>query len=123
MDSLARHTDPGFPALLCCLQRDRPCGTPHLAGVSEMVIEASPSGATPIRGAREMTAAARLHYGIEAEWRKRAIGVVPAQPKARPEGQRQHSASPNETLLKSGTKNIILRIGLDTCDLSPGQTS
>lgn len=25
---------------------------------------------------------------IEAEWRKRALGVVPAQPKARPEGQR-----------------------------------
>lgn len=25
---------------------------------------------------------------IEAEWRKRAAGVVPAQPKARPEGQR-----------------------------------
>ncbi|WP_315053396.1 HNH endonuclease [Nitrobacter sp.] len=27
-------------------------------------------------------------YGIEAEWRKRALGVVPAQPKARPGGQR-----------------------------------
>jgi hypothetical protein len=25
---------------------------------------------------------------IEAEWRKHAAGVVPAQPKARPEGQR-----------------------------------
>jgi hypothetical protein len=25
---------------------------------------------------------------IEAEWRKNAAGVVPAQPKARPEGQR-----------------------------------
>lgn len=30
-----------------------------------------------------------LRYGIEAEWRKRALGVVPAQPKARPGGQRQ----------------------------------
>lgn len=29
-----------------------------------------------------------MRYGIEAEWRKRAIGVVPAQPKARPKGQR-----------------------------------
>jgi len=29
-------------------------------------------------------------YGIEAEWRKRALGVVPARPKARPVGQRHH---------------------------------
>jgi len=29
-----------------------------------------------------------LRYGIEAEWRKRGEGVVPAQPKAWPEGQR-----------------------------------
>ena len=27
-----------------------------------------------------------LALAIEAEWRKRAAGVVPAQPKARPEG-------------------------------------
>ena len=27
---------------------------------------------------------------IEAEWRKHAAGVVPAQPKARPEGQRPY---------------------------------
>ncbi|KCZ50364.1 hypothetical protein [Hyphomonas pacifica] len=41
------------------------------------------------RGAcREMAAAPPLALGIEAEWRKRAMGVVPAQPKARPEGQR-----------------------------------
>lgn len=31
---------------------------------------------------------AAIALGIEAEWRKRAKGVVPAQPKARPEGQR-----------------------------------
>ena len=37
---------------------------------------------------REMAAAAALALGIEAEWRKRAMGVVPAQQKARPEGQR-----------------------------------
>src|SRR5713226_618282 len=29
-----------------------------------------------------------LALAIEAEWRKHAAGVVPAQPKARPEGQR-----------------------------------
>ena len=29
-----------------------------------------------------------LALPIEAEWRKHAAGVVPAQPKARPEGQR-----------------------------------
>jgi len=29
-----------------------------------------------------------LHYGIEAERRERARDVVPAQPKAWPEGQR-----------------------------------
>ncbi|MFN4205347.1 MAG: hypothetical protein ACK4HG_03055 [Agrobacterium albertimagni] len=120
---MARNVDPDFPVPLCCLPRDRPCGAAHLADVGEMVNEANPSGASPIRDAREITAAARLRYGIEAEWRKRAIGVVPAQPKARPEGQRQHSVSHNATLLKFGTKNIILRIGLDTCDLSPGQTS
>ncbi|MFG1351915.1 hypothetical protein [Xanthobacter autotrophicus] len=30
---------------------------------------------------------------IEAEWRKRAVSVVPAQPKARPEGQRHRYRS------------------------------
>jgi hypothetical protein len=30
----------------------------------------------------------RLALAIEAEWRKHVAGVVPAQPKARPEGQR-----------------------------------
>ena len=64
---------------------------PYLTGGDTMATEASLSGASPVRGAREMTAAALLRYGIEAEWRKRAIGVVPAQPKARPEGQRQCS--------------------------------
>jgi hypothetical protein len=53
----------------------------------------------------------------------RLQSVVPAQPKARPEGRRQLSAAPNAMLLIFGTKNIILGIGLDTCDLSPGQTS
>lgn len=37
--------------------------------------------------------AAALVLGIEAEWRKRAEGVVPAQPKTRPEGQRHQTAS------------------------------
>lgn len=41
----------------------------------------------PHEACREITAAV-LALGIEAEWRKRALGVVPAQPKARPEGQR-----------------------------------
>lgn len=41
----------------------------------------------PGRASRKM-AAAILALAIEAEWRKRAAGVVPAQPKARPEGQR-----------------------------------
>lgn len=36
------------------------------------------------------TAAAFLALAIEAEWRKHAAGVVPAQPKARPEGQRPY---------------------------------
>jgi hypothetical protein len=31
---------------------------------------------------------------IEAEWRKRAASVVPAQPKARPEGQRPIAVPP-----------------------------
>jgi hypothetical protein len=35
-----------------------------------------------------MAAAGAFLLAIEAEWRKQAAGVVPAQPKARPEGQR-----------------------------------
>ena len=42
---------------------------------------------------------------IEAEWRKRAAGVVPAQPKARPEGRHPffqvHAASITETTLST----------------------
>lgn len=85
----ARHADPRFR--LCCT----PCRMidreelSHLTGIGATATEASLSRASPIWGAREMTAAAPLRYGIEAEWRKRAMGVVPAQPKARPEGQRR----------------------------------
>jgi hypothetical protein len=45
---------------------------------------------TPRRGGAsgEMTAGTFVALVVEAEWRKRAEGVVPAQPRARPEGQR-----------------------------------
>ena len=33
-----------------------------------------------------------LALAIEAEWRKRAAGVVPAQPRERPEGKRHRTA-------------------------------
>jgi len=46
-----------------------------------------PTGFDSGKASREMTTAATA-LAIEAEWRKRAAGVVPAQPKARPEGQR-----------------------------------
>lgn len=38
-----------------------------------------------------------LALAIEAEWRKRAIGVVPAQPKARSKGQRPYHCSEGQS--------------------------
>ncbi|MDQ0393512.1 hypothetical protein J3R73_003304 [Labrys monachus] len=51
--------------------------------------EPTPTGCrSPGRGCSGGRRRPLFALAIEAEWRKRAIGVVPALPKARPEGQR-----------------------------------
>ena len=45
-----------------------------------------------------------LRYGIEAEWRKRGEGVVPAQPKARPGGQRPILCRSTASVMNSGVR-------------------
>lgn len=62
---------------------------PALAGVGAIAIETSLSDASPLRGNLAKCCCRPFALAIEVEWRKRAISVVPAQPKARPEGQHQ----------------------------------
>lgn len=67
------------------------CGRSGLAltGVGAIAIETSLSDASPLRGNLAKCRCRPFALAIEVEWRKRAISVVPAQPKARPEGQHQ----------------------------------
>jgi hypothetical protein len=52
-------------------------------------IEDKPAKERATKGlARDGRSRRHFRLAIEAEWRKHAAGVVPAQPKARPEGQR-----------------------------------
>ena len=48
---------------------------------------------------------------IEAEWRKRAASVVPAQPKAQPEGQRPHLADGQGFVLGLAFQNNVTKKG------------
>ncbi len=110
----ARAWRSSFPANLChraAFERS----SPMPAGVGVTAIETAPSGAPPLRAfANDRRRPFAL--AIEAVWRKRAVGVVPAQPKARPEGQRHNrrgnSASMNRrksrystSVQKSGAKS------------------
>jgi hypothetical protein len=55
----------------------------------KQAIEAEPTKSYATKGlARDGRSRRLFALAIEAEWRKQAAGVVPAQPKARPEGQR-----------------------------------
>jgi hypothetical protein len=61
----------------------------NLADVDAMVIETGPSEAS--RSGRAKWPPPPFASAIEAVWRKRAVGVVPAQPKARPVGRRRNA--------------------------------
>jgi len=75
------------PALIRLPMR-RPDGIAAAHGLAATATEANaPRRHRSERASCDM-AAAVLALAIEAEWRKRAEGVIPAQPKARPEGQR-----------------------------------
>lgn len=85
-DPLCHDDDPAAPRSSCrSVSRPRIARLPHDL---EAAIEAGISMAPDMMGRR---ASRPLHLllalAIEAEWRKRAAGVVPAQPKAQPEGQ------------------------------------
>jgi hypothetical protein len=79
-------SDPRFPALLHQRLGSGRHGS-QLVGVDATATKAGPSDASPRWGIRRNDRRP-VALVIEAEWRKRAEGVVPAQPRARPEGQR-----------------------------------
>ena len=76
---------------LCADWLSRPGWHAALMSLKQVIEAKTTQGAMRRRGWREVGRSRRLFaLAIEAEWRKHAAGVVPAQPKARPEGQRPH---------------------------------
>jgi len=56
--------------------------------IDQFVVEWRGEPVRSVKTVRDGHSHRRLALAIEAEWRKQVAGVVPAQPKARPEGQR-----------------------------------
>lgn len=86
-----RHTmiDPTLRAFSVDLPAYRSCREVPRSRLILLAVEGRLRDGTLSRvGLGSEMAAAALALGIEAEGRKRAFGVVPAQPKARPSGQR-----------------------------------